>query len=123
MRGDVALIRTGWAQQWGDPAAYVGDARGVPGVDVTAARWLAEREVAVVGGDTIALEHVPAGAGPASLPVHRILLAEHGINLIEVMDLEALAQRGAGEFLFVGAPINIIGATGAPIRPLALLSP
>ena len=39
------------------------------------------------------------------------------------MDLEALAARGVGEFLFVGAPLNIVGATGAPIRPLALLGP
>jgi len=76
---------------------------------------------ASVGADTIALEHIPPGDAPSSLPVHRLLLAERGINLIEVMNLEALATRGAGEFLFVGAPLNIVGATGAPIRPLALI--
>lgn len=122
-RGDVALIRTGWAQHWNRRAAYLGDEHGVPGVDTAAARWLAERGVAAVGADTIALEHIPPGPGPAALPVHRVLLAEHGINLIEVMDLEALAARDVGEFLFVGAPLNIVGATGAPIRPLALLGP
>ncbi|MCO5997346.1 cyclase family protein [Actinoallomurus rhizosphaericola] len=120
-RGDVVLVRTGWAQLWGDPPAYLGDERGVPGLDVEAAAWLAELGVAAVGADTIALEHIPPGGGLASLPVHRLLLAENGINLIEVMALETLAARGAGEFLFVGAPLNIRGATGAPIRPLALV--
>lgn len=122
-RGDVVLIRTGWAQRWNDPPAYLGDERGVPGLDTSAAAWLAERGVAAVGADTIALEHIPPGAGPAALPVHRLLLAGHGINLIEVMNLEALAARGADEFLFVGAPLNVRGATGAPIRPLALIGP
>ncbi|WP_329244535.1 cyclase family protein [Actinoallomurus sp. NBC_01490] len=120
-RGDVALVRTGWARLWADPPAYLGDERGVPGLAVEAAAWLAERGVAAVGADTIALEQIPSGGGLTSLPVHRLLLAEHGINLIEVMALETLAARGIREFLFIGAPLNIRGATGAPIRPLALI--
>ncbi|MEV6128433.1 cyclase family protein [Streptomyces violaceusniger] len=123
--GDVVLVRTGWAQLWGEPPAYLGDSDGVPGVDAGAGRWLAEHRVAAVGADTIALEHIPAGGGLHSLPVHRILLAEAGINLIEVMTLEALSEklaaRGTAEFLFVGAPLNVRGATGAPIRPLAVI--
>jgi kynurenine formamidase len=123
--GDVVLVRTGWSQLWGDPPAYLGGTDGVPGVDAEAARRLAERGVAAVGADTIALEHIPAGGGLAALPVHRILLAEAGINLIEVMTLEtlsdSLAARGTGEFLFMGAPLNVRGATGAPIRPLAVI--
>lgn len=123
--GDVVLVRTGWAQLWPDPPAYVGGPDGVPGVDAEAARWLAERGVAAVGADTIALEHIPAGGGLSALPVHRILLHEAGINLIEVMALEmlseSLAAHGTGEFLFVGAPLNVRGATGAPIRPLAVI--
>jgi kynurenine formamidase len=55
------------------------------------------------------------------LPVHALLLVEHGINLIEVMTLETLAAAGVVEFLFVGAPLSIVGATGAPIRPLAVI--
>ncbi|MEV7037563.1 cyclase family protein [Amycolatopsis sp. NPDC051061] len=121
--GDVALIRTGWAQLWRDPRAYLGDESGVPGIDLGAAEWLAGRGVATVGADTIALEHRPPG--PATLPVHRLLLHEHGINLIEVMTLETLsetlASAGTAEFLFIGAPLNVVGATGAPVRPLAVV--
>jgi kynurenine formamidase len=123
--GDVALIRTGWAQLWYDARAYLGDESGVPGLDVGAAAWLADKGVAAVGADTIALEHRPPGPGPAALPVHRLLLHEHGINLIEVMTLEelseTLASAGTAEFLFIGAPLNVVGATGAPIRPLAVV--
>jgi len=116
---DVVLIRTGWAQLWPQPQAYVGEATGVPGLDPSGADWLADRRVSVVGSDTIALEHISPDTGHSRLPVHRILLAENGINLIEVMNLEVI--RGHDEFAFVCAPLNILGATGAPVRPLALL--
>ncbi|TVT51593.1 cyclase family protein [Amycolatopsis rhizosphaerae] len=122
-RGDVVLIRTGWPQLWDDPAAYLGTGSGVPGLDAGGARRLAEAGVRAVGGDTLALEHIPAGAGLGRLPVHRILLQDAGINLIEVMNLEALAATGAREFVFVCAPLRIVGATGAPVRPLALVGP
>jgi kynurenine formamidase len=119
--GDVAVIRTGWARHWDNPPAYLGDERGVPGITLEAAAWLADRDVAAVGADTIAAEHIPPRIQPPALPVHRLLLVERGINLIEVMNLEFLARHGAAEFGFVGAPLNIAGATGAPIRPLALI--
>jgi kynurenine formamidase len=81
--------------------------------------------VAAVGADTIALEHRPPGPGPAGLPVHQLLLHDHGIHLIEVMTLEelsgTLAAAGTAEFLFVAAPLNVVGATGAPVRPLAVV--
>jgi kynurenine formamidase len=64
--GDVVLVRTGWARLWHDPAAYLGDARGVPGIDVGAASWLADHGAVAIGSDTIALEHIPAGGGLTS---------------------------------------------------------
>ena len=117
--GDAVLIRTGWAQLWPDTAAYVGAATGAPGLDCSGAAWLAQRHVTLVGADTVALEHIHVDTGLGYLPVHRILLAEHGINLIETMNLEPVA--GLTEFAFICAPLNILGATGAPVRPLALI--
>ncbi|WP_435120744.1 cyclase family protein [Amycolatopsis thermoflava] len=118
--GDVALVRTGWAQLWDRPADYLGGEGGVPGLDASGAEWLAERGVRAVGGDTIALEQISPEAGLGRLPVHRILLQENGINIIEVMNLEELAAAGPAEFLFVCAPLPVVGATGAPVRPLAV---
>ena len=59
--------------------------------------------------------------GHALLPVHRLLLAEHGIHIIEVMNLSGLAAAGVHEFVFVLAPLKIVGGTGSPVRPLALV--
>jgi kynurenine formamidase len=120
--GDVALVRSGWARRWPDRDAYIGEESGVPGVGEPGACWLAERRLRAVGADTIAFEHLPAGAGHALLPGHRVLLVESGINIIETMDLEQLAADGVHEFAFVLAPLRLVGATGSPVRPLAVVS-
>jgi kynurenine formamidase len=121
--GDAALIRTGWARHFGNATAYLGHESGVPGPTEQAARWLVERGVRVTGADTIAYEHIPAGAGHSLLPVHRLLLVEHGIHIVEVMNLEQIAAAGVCEFLFILAPLKIVGATGSPVRPLAVVMP
>lgn len=118
--GDVVLIRSGWGTKFAEGAAYVGGATGVPGIGEAGARWLAERRVHAAGADSIAFERVAAGSGHALLPAHRVLLVEGGIYIIEALDLEELAGRGWGEFTFVLVPMNIYGATGSPVRPLAL---
>jgi kynurenine formamidase len=46
---------------------------------------------------------------------------EAGIHIMEVMNLADLAAAGANEFLFVAAPLKIVGGTGSPIRPLAVI--
>jgi kynurenine formamidase len=120
-RGDVALVRTGWAQLWGDPEAFVGHASGVPGVTETGAKWLADRGVVATGGDTTAYEHVPAGAGHAALPVHRVLLVDAGIPIVEMLNLELVARDRVRECCFVLAPLPIVGGTGSPVRPFALV--
>ena len=118
--GDAVLIRTGWSTYWPEPS-FGGRDGGTPGPGVDAARWLADRQVRVAGGETIAFEVTRPGAGHSTLPVHRALLVEAGINIIEVMDLRALAASGASEFGFVVSPLKIRGGTGSPVRPLALL--
>jgi kynurenine formamidase len=120
--GDAVLVRTGWpVGRFETPEAFLGWATGVPGTDVTAARWLAGRRIRVTDSDTIVYEWLAPGAALGRLPVHVILLVEHGIPIIEVMDLEELARDRAWTFLFVAAPLKLVGATGSPMRPLALV--
>lgn len=118
--GDVLLVRSGWAQRWSDRGAYIGSETGVPGVGEAGARWLADRSPRAVGADTIAFERLTPGAGHSLLPAHRVLLVETGVNVIETMNLEGLAAAGAHEFLFLLSPLPIVGATGSPVRPLAV---
>ncbi|GAA5060913.1 cyclase family protein [Nocardia callitridis] len=121
-RGDVVLIRTGWARHFGDPQHYLGQSDGVPGADVGAARWLAEAGIVAAGADTTAFEQIPAGQGHSVLPVHRVLLVENGIHIIEHLNLETASERGLTEFTFVMAPLRITGGTGSPVRPVAVVA-
>jgi kynurenine formamidase len=121
--GDVVLVRSGWGRHFDDGAkTYVGRDSGVPGVSEAGAQWLAQHQVLAAGADTIAFERLPAGGGHSLLPAHRVLLVEAGIYIIETMALEELATLSVGAFTFVLVPMNLLGATGSPVRPLAVLS-
>jgi kynurenine formamidase len=116
-RGDIVLIRTGKMQVW--PAAEYLDLP-MPGIDLAAARYLCEEAGAmIVGADTAALEAFP-GDEEGYAPVHCYMFATAGTPIIEVVNLEELAGEGVDEFAFVGMPLPLRGATGSPLRPLAL---
>jgi kynurenine formamidase len=119
--GDVVLVRSGWSRNFDDAKAFLGHESGVPGPTEEAARWLAERGVRATGAETIAYEQIKPEVGHALLPVHRLLLVEHGIHIIEVMNLSGLAEAGVHEFMFFLAPLKIMGGTGSPVRPLAVV--
>jgi kynurenine formamidase len=119
--GDVALIRTGYLSAWPDVerlAAHQG-----AGPDLSAARLLAERGVVATGSDTETYEVQPPpdrGSPSNPQPVHTLLLIEAGIYILESLDLEALAESGVHEFLFVALPLAIRGATGSMVDPVAV---
>ncbi|HKF77761.1 MAG TPA: cyclase family protein [Candidatus Dormibacteraeota bacterium] len=115
--GDAVLVRTGWLARFDERDA--GWYRGEPGVDVDAARWLADRGAVLVGADNFAVEVVPAASG--GLPVHLAMLQERGVYLLELVDLEPLAATGATTFAFVMAPLRITGGVGSPVNPLAIV--
>ena len=115
--GDVVSIRTGRGSVWPDGARYLPRE---PGLTVDGARFLAEAGAATIGADNIAVEQLPAEDPDNWMAVHTYLLAEAGIPMIEVMDLEQLSAEGLHEFAFLGACMKIRGATAGPMRPLAL---
>jgi kynurenine formamidase len=114
--GDIVVLRTGWARYYADAKRFVNETT-CPGPGLEGARWLSARKIFAAGSDTVAFENVPAPA----MPAHVHLLVDSGIHIIECLNLDELAAEGIREFLFVGAPLKIQGATGAPIRPLALV--
>lgn len=121
--GDVVLVRSGWGRRFDEgAAAYVGRESGVPGVSEAGARWLAARGVHAAGADTIAFERLAPGDGHSLLPAHRVLLVEAGIYIVEALALEELAASGIRRFTFVLVPLNLVGATGSPVRPLAVVA-
>ena len=56
-----------------------------------------------------------------SKDANKYLLNSPGITLEAAqLDLEALARDKVYEFVFIGTPLKLWGATGPPMRPLAI---
>ncbi|MBL8386018.1 MAG: cyclase family protein [Burkholderiales bacterium] len=117
-RGDAVLLRTGWLEAQKSVAHPSFDTE--PGIDVEAGLWLAEREVAMVGADNFAIEVLPFPEGKV-FPVHQRLIRDFGMPLLEGLLLDPLVASGRAEFMFVASPLPIVGATGSPLAPVAIL--
>lgn len=115
--GDVVMIRTGRGSTWPDASLYLPRE---PGIDRAGAEWLAQLGASMIGADNIALEHLPSADEENWLPVHTYLLAEAGVPIMEVVELEGIAEAELFEFCYVGAALKLRGATAGPVRPLAL---
>lgn len=115
--GDIALVRTGRMTQWPDPSRYIDNS---PGLNLGGATYLAQLGASVIGGDNSALEQMPAQDPENWQVVHTYLLGEAGVPIMELVDCEELAGNEIHEFAFVAAGLKIRGATGAPMRPLAM---
>jgi kynurenine formamidase len=116
--GDAVLLHTGWlaAQQGVSDIDFNTE----PGIDYEAGLWLAQRDVALIGADNYAVEVLPFAEGTV-FPVHQCVIRDFGIPLLEGLLLEPLVRTGRREFLFVAAALPIVGATGSPLTPLAIL--
>jgi kynurenine formamidase len=117
--GDVVLVFTGNEHTWADPERYLAG----PGMAASASRWLADHGALAVGADNMAWDVIglrDAELG-CTLPGHLLLLAQRGIYIIENLRLAELAAARAYRFLFVCTPLKFVGATGSPVRPIALV--
>ena len=116
--GTIVLVRTGWLSvfaEQGSEAFFASE----PGIGMEGARWLANRDVVAIGLDNFAVEVIPTETGMPA-PVHRYLIRDCGMYLMELFQLDALAEAGVNEFLFVAAPLGIVGGLGSPLTPLAI---
>ena len=91
-----------------------------PGLNSEAGLFLAERDVALIGADNYAVEVLPFPPGEI-FPVHQRLIRDYGIPLLEGLVLKPLAESGARDFLFMAAALPIVGGTGSPLTPVAVL--
>ena len=84
-------------------------------------KWLCEEAGAMcIAGDTIGLEVMPSDEQDAFLPVHAYMFATAGAQIIEVVDMEEIAAEQQYEFAFLGFPMKLRGATGAPMPSYAV---
>ena len=118
-KGDSLMIRTGWGQYFAkDNAKYLGEQSPGPGQD--GARWIIGHGVRLAGDDTATFEKRPAAYGKELFSVHMMLLADSGIYIVENTNLEAIADAKAHVALLILTPLRIQGATGSPLRAIAL---
>jgi kynurenine formamidase len=114
---DAVFINTGWGdlfRQW--PAQNAAYNKGEPGISESAAQWLASQKVVAVGADTWAVEVIPGEREDIAFPVHKTLLTDNGIHIIEnvrtdlISDIAAKSGR-ATFFLSMTVP-KAVGLTG-----------
>ena len=120
--GDVLLVRTGrWERvrqkgQWNFLEAAAG-------MHASVAQWLKARDVALIGCDGVS-DVMPSGVEGLANPLHELVLVGLGMRILDNLNLDDVAQaakaRNRWEFLFVGAPLRVVGGTGSPLNPLAV---
>lgn len=102
------LFRTRNSARWIDPDA--GFDKDFLALDETAAHWLVQRGIRLVGIDYLSIE--PFGSGKLGHPVH-VALLRAGVVIVEGLDLHDVKP---GPYEVVCAPLPIHGGTGSPAR-------
>ena len=98
------------------------------GVGPDSLAFFNEMDIVAIGADNAAVEWgFPAkpnydrkAFGFQALPLHADFLWNRGAYIIEIMNLDELAQDQAYEFLFVLSPLLLRGGIGVPVNPIAI---
>jgi kynurenine formamidase len=114
---DAVFINTGWGdlfRQW--PAQNAAYNKGEPGISESAALWLASQKVVAVGADTWAGEVVPGEREDVAFPVHKTLITDNGIHIIENVRTDLIsdvaAKSGRATFFLSMTVPKAVGLTG-----------
>jgi kynurenine formamidase len=126
--GDIVVVRTGLVPAWYDftPEQKAGFfTKPQTGITSDVVPWVKEKKIAAIAADTLALERVPSEIAPEMVvPLHGNLLRDLGVYIGEIWWLEELAADcaadGRYEFFLAAQPLNITGAVGSPVNPIAI---
>jgi kynurenine formamidase len=123
--GDILCIATGRDARRAAAGGVLNPSQGMAGVHPDCIPFFAEREIAVLGSDGISDPMPGLGITNWIFPVHQIGIAGLGLPLIDNLHLGRLADRsavvGRYEFLFTLGTLRIVGGTGCPANPIAVL--
>ncbi len=111
---DIVLLHTGWGARYGQK-----DYDQHPYLHMSAARWLVERKVKMVGIDAPSVDlPAPLQASMFNWPIHRLLL---GKDILIIENLGNLEQVSAKRLVVSAFPMLIRGSESAPVRVAARL--
>ena len=134
-KGDILLVRTGWRKMWNEPGpdgkadpAHTKWHQAQPGVGPDCLTFFNDMDIVAVGADNAAVEwgfgypqYVrKAFGGYTTGPLHPDFLWNRGAYIIEILNLDELAQDQAYEFLFSLGPLLLRGGIGVPVNPIAI---
>jgi kynurenine formamidase len=118
--GDALLVFSGRDAFVRGGAPYGTAPAARPGLDVSCARFIRDRDVAVLGWDMH--DALPDKAG-LPWPVHGVVFS-YGVALLDNALLEPLAQacreEQRYEFMFMALPLKIARGTGSPVNAIAM---
>ena len=121
--GDILLIRTGQAKRQLDLGSW-DTHTAAAGLHPTVAPFLAERRIAALGSDSNN-DTAPSTTEGIDFPIHALALNAMGVHLLDYLQLEDLAvaceRDQRWQFMFTASPLRLIGGTGSPINPIAIL--
>jgi len=126
---DILLIHTGWLKRFydeGSDAFFPNKSMSEPGLTYSPelVKWFHEMEIPSFGTDTVASEQTMHPESKTMVPLHSALLRNLGIVFNEIDWLHDLAEDCAKDgqytFLFVGAPLKVVGGAGSPVNPTAI---
>lgn len=106
----AVIFSTGWE----DHANKKDYLTGNPGLSTDAAEYLVSKKVRIVGIDSANIDHPDA----TDFPAHNVLLPK-GVLIVE--NLCNLRRINKTKFRLVVLPLKIQGATGSPVRAVAIL--
>ena len=120
--GDILLVRTGHARRLAELELW--DTRvAKAGLHPTTASFLAERQIAALGSDGNN-DTAPSTTEGVAFPIHVLALNAMGVHLFDYLQFEDVVGECEAvrrwEFLFVAAPLRIVGGTGSPLNPVAI---
>jgi kynurenine formamidase len=121
--GDILLVRTGHPRRLRELGAW-DTAHAKAGLHPNTAPFLHERAVSVLGCDGNS-DTAPNATEGVDFPMHVLALTAMGVPLLDYLQLDdvaaACASSGRWEFFFAAAPLRIVGGTGSPLNPIAVL--
>ena len=121
--GDAVLVRMGLAAFWAANPGFEPPWL-APGLHASALEFLYEHDAALLGWDLMEAPGQDAYGAP-SLPIHSIAIPYMGLPLLDNANFDALgdacARAGRYEFMLTIAPLVVLGGTGSPVNPIAVL--
>ena len=109
-KNDSIVFATGWEYNYNSDSYIYAN----PGLSLEAANYLSNKKINAVAIDSPSID----SAIESEFPVHKILL-KNGIIIIEnICNLDQIDKK---KFKLIAIPLKLLGASGSPVRALAII--